>query len=650
MRFQQRHATDPGDEPALLAGGRRRPPDRREVSTRWLTGTFLTGITSSVLMGVALFAALDGREQLATPPELMARGSLHGADQHSAKGSRVVPIAASLKNHDRRRLDVSTIIQEGERDVVRTLPFEDVHMVLAASPPTSRKYPPFNPRSVFADTGNDGADTPTPLIYGAKVDSEVTLRTVPFPLDGASFDKSSELTTAEVEDVVQKTAGILTDGAVQAAALHYIDPLRFGGSDELLGLRSGPGFRVTPENVSVTHRDSGDDAGGRFTEDLIPFRSDEKITNALADAGYDDDSAVGMANALSKLLNTETLKAGSTLRIGVETDGKDAQVVRASVYKGSTHVVTVALDDNDQYVPAEEPEMTPALASALDHNDNAYIRSAGDLPTVYDGIYRSAYAYGMTDPMIRQLIRILAPDVDFQTRLAPSDNLDVLFSLPGGEEKGNDKAGDASKILYVAATFGGNTRKFYRFRMKDGTIDYFGPDGKSARQFLLRNPVPGARFSRGFGMMRHPILHIMRMHDGDDWAAPRGTPIMAVGNGVIEKTGWSSGYGNLTIIRHANGYETRYAHQSAFAKGIAPGVRVHQGEIIGYVGSTGLSTGPHVHFEVRINGQPVDPMRIRLPSSHTLKGPQLEAFERERRRIDVVLSDDNKTPVNVASR
>jgi murein DD-endopeptidase MepM/ murein hydrolase activator NlpD len=651
MRPFDRHAIDPGDEPALLADGRRRAPDRREISTRWLTGTFLTGITSSILMGVALFAALDGREQLATPPELMARGSLHGTDELSAKGSRVAAVAASLKNRDRRRLDVSTIIREGERDVIRTLPFEDVRMTLAASPPATRKYPAFNPRNVFADDDDDGGGH-APMIYGADVDSEVTLRTLPFPLDTTNYDTSHELTSAEVEQVVQETAGLLTDGAVQAAALQYVDPLRFGDTDEMIGLRSGPGFRVTPENVSVTPRDSDNDTSGRFTEDLVPFHTDKSILDALSDAGYDDKSAEGMAEALSKLLNTSDLKAGSTLRIGVENSDDQSSIVRASVYRGSTHIVTVALDDNGRFVPAEEPEVTPAIEHALDNSDSPAVADSGDLPSVYDGIYRSALAYGMTDAMIKRLIRILAPDVDLQTDAEPSDQLQVLFSLPGKEgDAKSDAAGSDSEILYVAANFGGQTRDFYRFRSADGTLDYYDQEGKSARQFLLRNPVPGARFSRPFGMMRHPILGIMKMHTGDDWAIARGTPIMAAGNGVIERAGWSSGYGNMTVVRHANGYETVYAHQAAFAKGIAPGVHVHQGQVIGYVGSTGLSTGPHVHFEIRINDQPVDPLRVRLPHSHSLSGDELQAFERERKRIDAVLeSGGNRPSMNVASR
>jgi murein DD-endopeptidase MepM/ murein hydrolase activator NlpD len=139
------------------------------------------------------------------------------------------------------------------------------------------------------------------------------------------------------------------------------------------------------------------------------------------------------------------------------------------------------------------------------------------------------------------------------------------------------------------------------------------------------------------------------MHSGVDWAIARGTPILAAGDGIVEKAGWSSGYGRQTIIRHNNGYETVYAHQSAIAKGIVPGARIRQGQIIGYVGSTGLSTGPHLHFEIRVNGKPVDPMRVRLPASRQLEGKELQAFQRERKRIDALLHREDETPVAMAS-
>ena len=185
--------------------------------------------------------------------------------------------------------------------------------------------------------------------------------------------------------------------------------------------------------------------------------------------------------------------------------------------------------------------------------------------------------------------------------------------------------------------------------MEDGTFDYFDEDGRSAKQFLLRNPLPNGKFRSGFGGRRHPILGYSKMHTGVDWAAPTGSPIIAAGNGVVEKSGWAGGYGKQTIIKHANGYETSYNHQSRIGEGIKPGVRVRQGQVIGYVGTTGLSTGAHLHYELIVNNRKVDPMRVRLPVGKVLKGNELEAFAREKTRIDELLKEEDGDALKVAS-
>ncbi|WP_288194163.1 M23 family metallopeptidase [uncultured Phyllobacterium sp.] len=648
MKEYEGHSSiDPGNEPPLITDGRRGPPDRREISARWLAGTFLTGITSSVLMGVALFAALDGREQLATPPELMARTLVPAARDNSsvAKGTRVAATTPVRRNRDRRRLDVSTVFKEGERDVIRSTPFEYVRIALASVHNSNRKYPGFNPLDVFAEA-NEGTD-PTPktgMIYGAKVESEVSLRTVDFPLATAQFDPSDDLSADEVEDVVRNTGALLTDGAVQVASLHYVDPLRFGADEDPFNLRNPLAVKIIQENVSVSPRMGEDAESHGYSEELIPFRNDKDILGAFNEAGYEDEDATGMSEAIAKLLNSPRLKGGSVLRLGIEShDGVD-RIMRSSVYNGTTHILTIALNDKDQYVPADEPEMTPGLQLAFDDNPPAS-RQPGDLPTVYDGIYRAGIAYGMTDTMIQQLIRMLASDVDFQAQLAPTDQLEAFFSLPADSER----AGDESEILYVAANFGGNLRKFYRFHSADGSTDYYDENGRSSKQFLLRNPVPNGVFRSPFGMRRHPILGYSRMHTGVDWSAPRGTPIIAAGNGVVERAGWTNGYGNQTVLRHSNGYESSYSHQNAIAAGVTPGAKVRQGQVIGYLGSTGLSTGPHLHYEVIVNGSKVDPMRIRLPGGRALGGDDLTAFKRERERIDQLLKDDNGNAPKVAA-
>ncbi|WP_029348537.1 MULTISPECIES: M23 family metallopeptidase [Mesorhizobium] len=637
-----------GNEPPLIADGRSGPPDRREVSARWLSGTFLTGVTSSVLMGVALFAALDGRQQLATPPEIAELISLARGDDSGeiAKTTRLVAPRQIAKAKDRRRMEVSMVTKVGDRDVIHTMPFVQIKMALAAGHTTSRAYPPFNPMQVFGDDRDGNAGQPATAaagqIYGAKVESEMSLKTVDFPIETAAFDEKSDLSADEVEKVVRQAGTGLSDGAVQVASLHYVDPQRFGDAfaESMAGSYD---VRIVPENVSVSPRAAPDDQAPAFAEEIIPFTRDRNIVEAFADSGYTGEDATGMAEAIAKLLNATALKAGTVLRVGLEVHGDAAKVVRTGIYDRAQHIVTIALDDHGQYVPAQEPEPNPELLTAFDDSPPVVVR--GNLPNVYDGIYRAAYSYGMSRAMTKRLIKLLASGVDFQSRLNPSDRIEVLFSQPDGD----DQASDESELLYVSATFGGTTRNFYRFQMQDGSTDYFDEDGRSAQQFLLRNPLPAGKFRSGFGARRHPILGYVRMHTGVDWSAAIGTPIIAAGNGVVEKAGWAGGYGKQIIIRHANGYETSYNHQSAFAKGIAPGVRVRQGQTIGFLGQTGLATGPHLHYELIVNGTKVDPMRVRLPVGKVLKGDDLVAFKRERGRIDDLLNQEDSDSLKVAS-
>jgi murein DD-endopeptidase MepM/ murein hydrolase activator NlpD len=637
-----------GNEPPLTTGGRSGPPDRREVSARWLSGTFLTGVTSAVLMGVALVAALDGREQLATPPEIAEIAAMSGgADGDAAKAGRVIPTQAVNRARDRRRMEVSTVSRVGDRDVIRTQPFVELRMPLAAAYTTTRNYPAFDPLVVFAEDGEQAAQpaATTSLIYGVKVESEVSLKTVDFPIETAAFDEKSSLSPDEVEEAVRTTGAILTDGEVQLAALHYVDPQRFGESLATATLSQSYGVRIVQENVSVAHRNDDVTAAPSFGEEILVVRNDRPVTEVLAESGYVGDDAAGMAEAIGRLLNAPALKPGTVLRLGLESLGDEQRIVRTSAYERGSHLLTIALDDDGQYVPADEPEKSADVAAAFDEK-RPPVRTRGDLPRIYDGIYRAAYSYGMSSDMTKQLIKLLAADVDFQSRIGPDDQIEVFFSQPSED----DTVSAESELLYVKASFGGNTRSFYRFQMADGTVDYFDPEGRSARQFLLRNPIPNGKFRSGFGKRRHPILGYVKMHTGVDWAAPTGTPIISAGNGTVEKAGWAGGYGRQTIIRHANGYETSYNHQSRIAKGVVPGAKVRQGQVIGYVGSTGLSTGAHLHYELIVNGTKVDPMRVRLPTGRVLKDDELVAFNRERERIEALLGEDGAGSLRLASR
>jgi murein DD-endopeptidase MepM/ murein hydrolase activator NlpD len=638
--------SDLGNEPPLVADGRSGPPDRREVSARWLSGTFLTGLTSSVLMGVALFAALDGREQLATPPEIADLVKMRADDEkgQDAKAARVLQPRQIVRAKDRRRLEVSTVSRVGDRDVVTAMPVMQVKMALAAGYKTNRAYPPYDPATLAVDDDKPRT-TPVaqPQIYAAKAESDMVLKTVDFPFGEGTFDERSDLSADEVEEVVRGTAAILTDGDVQVAALHYIDPQRFGESLATSTLAAaGYGIKITQENVSVAARSTPDAEEVVFAEDIIPFTTERRMDVALENAGYDRDESARFAERLAGLLNGSELRAGSILRVGLEVRADIPKIVRVSVYGGTNHIVSVAINDGGVIALADPPEVNPDILTAFD--DSPPVPSRGSMPTIYDGVYRAAFANGMSRDSAKRLVRLLSSEIELKSKVGKSDKLEVLFTQPDE----NNAMSDESQLLFVSATFGNATRRYYRFQFPDGTVDYFNEKGRNTRQSLLRNPLPSGKFRSGFGGRRHPILRYVRMHTGVDWSAPTGTPIIAAGDGVVEKAGWASGYGKQTILRHANGYETSYNHQSRLA--VSPGQKVKQGQVIGYVGTTGLSTGAHLHYEVIVNGTKVDPMRIRLPGGKALSGQQLEAFKKERERIDDLLEDEAIGSLRMAAK
>jgi murein DD-endopeptidase MepM/ murein hydrolase activator NlpD len=637
-----------GNEPPILADGRK-APDRREISLRWLSGTFLTGITSSILMGVALFAALDGRQQLAIPAEAFAAlGTANPANktgETAKRGERVLEPAIVAKPADKKIMEISTMIHDGEKEVVRRQPFAHVKMALAANHATSEDYPRFDPLAIFSTNGKDAAPASRMgTIYGSDVESEVALQTDAFPTGGSALSYADQMSIDEVEENVRTNGSVLTDGSTQVASLYYVDPQRFASDSSDLDLLQGLTARIVEENMSVSTFDTLSPDDTEYADDVIPVRRTAGIDQVMTGAGYTKAQADDLSAYLERQMGNRELAEGDVLRICISQKGKEASIVRASVYSRGRHVTTAALDDKGRFVSGAEPPVLDAVATAFDDDGRPSIIAGRDLPRVYDGIYRAALSYGMGKDMTSEVIRILASNVDFQAQLRPSDSLEAFFSVSDQ----NGAATESSEILFMNAKFGDTETRVYRYQNPDdGSIDYYDEDGKSIRQFLLRNPVPNGAFRSGFGMRRHPILGFSRMHTGVDWSAPRGTPIIAAGNGTVEKAGWDSGgYGNQTLIRHANGYVSSYNHQSAIAKGVKPGAKVRQGQVIGFVGTTGLSTGPHLHYEMIVNGNKVDPLKIRLPGGKSLDGKALAQFEVERKRIDDLLGrGDGSTEV-----
>ena len=253
---------------------------------------------------------------------------------------------------------------------------------------------------------------------------------------------------------------------------------------------------------------------------------------------------------------------------------------------------------------------------------------------IKSNLYSSATDVGVEPNIIIEFARIYGFEVDFQRDIRKGDWFEIFYEKFLDD---NNKVRDTGKIIYASMFVNGEEINLYNFKDNDGE-EYYNIKGKSITKSLMKTPINGARLSSSFGMRKHPILGYNKMHRGTDFAAPSGTPIMASGSGTVTRARWCGGGGNCVKIKHNSTYETIYAHMKSFAKGIKEGRKVRQGQIIGYVGSTGMSTGPHLHYEVVVNGKKVNSQRLKLPSGKTLKGKAREKFELERIKVDLRLS------------
>ena len=255
--------------------------------------------------------------------------------------------------------------------------------------------------------------------------------------------------------------------------------------------------------------------------------------------------------------------------------------------------------------------------------------------TIKDNLYSSAVEVGIEPNIIVEFARIYGFEVDFQRDIRKGDWFEIMYEK---FEDDNNKVRDTGKIIYASMFVNGEEINLYNFKYNNEE-EFYDIKGKSITKSLMKTPINGARLSSSFGIRKHPILGYNKMHRGTDFAAPTGTPIMASGTGTITRARWCGGGGNCVKIKHNSTYETIYAHMKSFARGIKEGRKVKQGQIIGYVGSTGLSTGPHLHYEVIVNGKKVNSQKLKLPSGKTLKGEERNQFELERIKIDLKLSD-----------
>ncbi len=255
---------------------------------------------------------------------------------------------------------------------------------------------------------------------------------------------------------------------------------------------------------------------------------------------------------------------------------------------------------------------------------------------ITENLYDSAINLGIKPNIIIEFARLYGFQVDFQRDIWKNDSFQIIYEEFLNEDK---EIVDTGIIIFANLNLQNTDLQLYKYEHEKNKIDYFDENGKSIRKTLMKTPINGARLSSSYGKRKHPILGYTKMHTGTDFAAPMGTPIMASGDGKITKAGWCGGGGNCVKIKHNTTYQTVYAHMSKFGKGIKKGTRVKQGQIIGYVGSTGLSTGPHLHYEVIENGRKINSQKLKLPSGKILKGEERKKFEVSKIKIDVLKSN-----------
>lgn len=605
--------------------------NRRRISIRWLMATLLTGICGAALMGGAVYAALDGEYRFAQSPETVRsalRGALAAGERPSnvaRKGDRMSILSESFSAKQTLRL--STTTKEGDREVIKVRAVTKVASNLAqAVTSVSADVPRFNPAKLIAETV-DSKDDDAPQVEPT---GELTLVVRDIASLPASTKFAAELPMEDVLMKVRETAefGMTVDARAPTLASFGSGPLgyaAFGAADP------NNGQPPRNENMSSLDKTDTDATGGNdWSERAVVAKRGDTIASILLDLGVPEVSTRAAASAFTQRNLQGPLPEGLRLKVLLDaSNGGTVVPLRVAVFSDNGHEGTVALSDTGKFLPVEEPADMQVADVAPDDGDDDAVGRGGI--TLYDSIWETALRHDVPRSVVENLIRVYSFDVDFQRRVRAGDSFEVLFEP--------DESGGGGGVLYAGLTVSGEERRYYRYQTPDdGLVDFYDEGGKSAKKFLVRKPVSGGTLRSGFGIRRHPILGFTRMHSGVDWSDRVGTPIYAAGNGTIRKAAWTSGYGRRTEIQHANGYVTTYSHQSSFAKGIREGVRVRQGQLIGYIGSSGLSTGPHLHYEVLVNNRFVDPMRIRLPRGRALDGKIYANFEDERERVDTLLN------------
>ncbi len=633
---------DIGHEPPLDPAGDSHPEaSRRSVNLRWLAGSVLTAFTGAALLGTAIFVAIEGRSTVIALPEaarVTTPASASNPREVARKGDLLVRTDLTVAAKHSFRAPMAT--QVGDREVIRMTGFTRIATNLSQTAGLhATDIPPFNPLRLMSGEPAERVAEIEPDLESADL-SLVKRDLTNFEIGPTAPALSDGEAAAQVEEErrIAQQAGRRPTVPIPAQMMltrtlrqpQYADVSAFAQvvDDPFNSIE----VRVIPENVSMLPKIEARPPEAQFEELNLTLGPDQALSELLLEQGATQAQIDEVVVALGGEAAIAALPRGLSVRVLVapaERPGDPRRLMRVVLFGENGVEAIAAADDAGVFVAVAVPDDDESnqLAERPDPSESG----KGGV-RLYESLYETAMKHGLSAATVEELVRIFAYDLDFQRRVSHGDGLDIFFTQDDDEPERVD-------ILSAALRIGGETRRIYRFHSPDdGSIDYFDEEGRSLKKFLLRKPITEGRMTSGFGNRRHPVLGYSRMHTGVDWANRIGTPILASGNGKVTKAEWDGGYGRRVEIQHANGYVTTYSHMSRFANGIQAGASVTQGQVIGYVGNTGLSTGPHLHYEVVVNGRFVDPLKIRVPRGKELDGGELAEFMRQRDQIDELIA------------
>jgi murein DD-endopeptidase MepM/ murein hydrolase activator NlpD len=614
------------------------------VDIGWIFGSLLAAVAGSLVFGSVLYYSAGHDMKIVEWPEIASpvnRPSDDVEQRRTLKGDRL--IVANDIISARQTFRVPTSIKVGDREVIKPLPYVRVATNLALnSIGLGADIPPFEPQKFFAGAGAEPMVAPETATTEGNAD--VSLVKTNLLTSSGKSEATDALTLAQilaqVEEARRTALSLDSDSPLSIGGQQFLTrtlpSLDLSGTAPELAIDSsfsGIEVSIMPENITIIQKIPPETKAQKATteERLIAVKKGDRLDKVLSANGLDPDQAVRAAAVIDAQIKDGQIKEGQRIKVllalGADPAAKP-QLLRAMLYEDDQIVAIAAVNDRNQFV-AVAPPSDEGSVGAEEQPEGEETATGISL---YNSIYETALKNEIPISVIEQLIRIYFYDVDLQRRVNGGDSFEVFFAE-------DEETPGQVELLYATLSVAGLTKRYYQYRSaEDDTVDFFDEQGKSNRKFLVRKPIAEGIFRSGFGMRYHPILRYSRLHSGVDWANRIGTPILAAGDGVVSMANWDTGYGRRIEIQHPYDFMTTYSHLSGFAPGIREGVRVRQGQVIGYLGNSGLSTGPHLHYEVMVKGEFKDPMAIKLPRNRELDEVALNTFKKSREEIDSLMA------------